>query len=133
MLRAYAVFSDVKLPLFICLLKVLVWFIFGLSGRPTWTPPPFVTCGTVQLFFGFFLLVFFCSCMKLHHTKSQLCVIITAQLRSAAQRRAVPRGAVLCRSLPCGAVLCSAVPCCAVLRVLLYFSFVPGTCHVLCC
>ena len=50
---------------------------------------------------------------------------------SAAQRHAVPRGAVPCRALrvmPCGAVLlCGAVPCCAVLRA--FFCTSP-TCQV---
>ena len=37
------------------LLIVPGWCIPGISGCPTWTPPPSITCGTVQVFFDFFL------------------------------------------------------------------------------
>ena len=44
---------------------------------------------------------------------------------SAAQRRAMQRGAVPCRAMPCGAVLlCGAVPFCMIFAVLLIF-FMP--------
>ena len=39
----------------IFLLKVLGWCTPGISGGPTSTPPPCITCGTVQLFFDFLL------------------------------------------------------------------------------
>ena len=41
----------VALLMFTFLLKVLGWAHPGISGGPTWTPPPCITCGTVHLFF----------------------------------------------------------------------------------
>ena len=76
--------SDFIEVLFIILLNVLGWFIPGISGGPTWTPPPFIICGRVQVFFDFLLhliifsfavfsrcfltfqLLPFCSCPQLH-------------------------------------------------------------------
>ena len=44
-------------------LKVLGWHLPGISGGPTSTPPPCITCGTVQLFFCFLLSLYcFCFC-----------------------------------------------------------------------
>ena len=63
-----------RITYFIFLLKVLDWFIPGLSGPAAWTLRPLITCGTVDLFFYFFLRVFICSCAKLHHTRSQMII-----------------------------------------------------------
>ena len=100
----------------------------GIS-RTAWTPPPFATSGTVQLFFSFFLRVFIVSCKKLYHARGPSLMISawlipsSTQLRtaahssasSAAKRRAVPFPRVPCRALPCGPVLCGAVRWCTVL------------------
>ena len=45
----------VELRIFIFLLKVLGWCIPCISGGSTSTPPPSITCGTVQLFFDLLL------------------------------------------------------------------------------
>ena len=128
--------------MFIFLLKVFGWYIPGISGGPTWTPPPFITCGTVQLFFDFFTYYIF-SCTKCHAIPEAWRIIRSAPLsrahRSASpavQRRAVPREAVPCRALPCPAralpcparaLPCGTVRCCAMLCraacFLLYFSY----------
>ena len=50
-----AAYSSIEIHIFTFLLIVLGWFIPGISGGPTWTPPPSITCGTVQLFFEFLL------------------------------------------------------------------------------
>ena len=84
-----------------------------LGGIPhtTRTPSPVVTCGTVQLFFA----------RKFHHTRgpslmiSARLITSSAQLRPAAQRRAVTFPGVPCRAVPYCAMLCGPVPCCAVL------------------
>ena len=100
---------KIKLLIFIVSLKVLGCCIPGLSEGPTRTPPPFITCGTVQLFFDFFLHLFFRSCTKFHHTyhTSQLAPLSSAAPCSAARCRALPDGTVLCHAVP------SCVLCCA--------------------
>ena len=50
---------DFKLLIVVLFVRVPSWCIPGLSGPPTWTPPPFITCGTGQLFFDFLLRLFF--------------------------------------------------------------------------
>ena len=46
----------------IFLLTVLGWRTPGISGGPTSTPPPCISCGTDQLFLGFLLrLIIFVS------------------------------------------------------------------------
>ena len=47
--------ANINILLDIFQLKVLGWCIPGISGGPTSTPPPCITCGTVQLFFDFLL------------------------------------------------------------------------------
>ena len=81
-----------KKEYFIFLRKVLGWCVPGLSGPPTWTPPPFIISGPIQLFFGFFLLhvlFLYDSCTKLRHTRSQLMMkrSVTHHQPSSAQQR----------------------------------------------
>ena len=47
--------ASINIVIDIFLLKVLGWCTPDISGGPTSTPPPCITCGTVQLFFDFLL------------------------------------------------------------------------------
>ena len=47
--------TSIAIRIFSFLLKVLGSCIPGISGGPTWTSPPSITCGMVQIFVGFLL------------------------------------------------------------------------------
>ena len=103
----------------------------------TWTPPPFVTCGTVQLClissFMFRLVLQLHEASSYHRSQLMISswahhIISSAPPSSAAPCSAVPWlalacAAVLCGVVQCSAVRCSTVPCCAVLSALLYLLF----------
>ena len=104
--------------------------VFWEHGIPPGHTPPFVSCGTVQLFFE----------RNFHHTRgpslrmSAWLVTSSTQLRpaaysasSAAQRRAVPFPGVPCRTVRHCAMLCDAVRCCAV-RVVCFAVYLLSFC-----
>ena len=98
---------------------VFGWCIPGRSGPPTWTPPPFITRGTIQRFLDVFFHIF---CFSFHEASSYQVpaeltavvwlIISSASLRSAPQRK---HSSAAPWSVPCSAMRCGTVRCCAVL------------------
>ena len=111
-------------------LRGLGWCIPGLSGPLIWTTHLSIICGTVQIFFDFFLHLFCSSCTSSVQRAAH------RSASSAAQRHAVPCPAVPCRALAvqCGilrrcVVSCRAVACCVLCCTTLTISGMPLQYH----